>query len=259
MRAIQRTFATPLTFPWKFKQSTPPFDLKEVPPVLASQLGGLHEGFAHASKFLIESLSSHDYRSLERVLEPRLYAVIQSSLTEFEKQALRLKPLNPVPASVKLYNFSAAVGVVVNRSKNLAKERFMMINSFEDMLPLLKSMPMLNSLPLDNSLLKHLTFYLSPGAPASVCLAVDVVVRGLAPLSAVSHSVDMIYSEPVEELHVFKFESDKLIEASQSDLSRKMGMTDIMKYATQQAEGLFSGSWTITDIDNAMQGNPYVS
>lgn len=263
MKIIRRAFATPLTFPWKFKQTAPQVQLNHIPDVIAPNLLSLHDGFSYAYSSLIESLGSHDTVSLKKALEPRLYSRVKLSLDEIEKSATRLLLLNSEPTKLRIYNFSAAIGVYVDRNKNPARDQYMLINSFENMQGFLKSIPILSSkLPEDNPLMKHMMFYLSPSAPASICFAVDVVVRGPAPLSAVSQSIDMIYTEVVpEEVHVIRFESEKIIENSQADIAKKhmYGMSNMMEYATSHAEGMFKGSWIVTDIDNTMQGNPYVN
>mmetsp|Transcript_28153 Transcript_28153/g.50370 ORF Transcript_28153/g.50370 Transcript_28153/m.50370 type:complete len:264 (+) Transcript_28153:2260-3051(+) len=262
MKIVRRAFSTPLTFPWKFKQTSPPFDLKEVPVPLVHRLSQFHDGFSFAYSVLVESLSKKDYKHLEKILEPKLYDRVKLSLAELDKSSMQLRLLNSEPAKLRMHNFKASMGVYLNRKNNMPRDRYMLISTYENLKALLKSSPMLASrIPADDSLLDEMMFYMSPDAPANMCYSVDAVFRGPAPLSAASHGVDMIYTESQEELHVVKFEIEKIFGKTQSELAKKQadgGMDSIMNLASQNSESMFAGNWVITDIDNTLGGNPYL-
>ena len=74
----------------------------------------------------------------------------------------------------------------------------------------------------------------------------------------VKDNKDLIYTDNQSEIHIIKFESESLRLNNQGDMLITGQFDNIIKIFRENQNSLFEREWIITDIDNILQGNPFL-
>jgi hypothetical protein len=255
--------------PWLFNQQSPVVPLRSLSSSnLESQiLFSLSEGFLYAFDSLCDSFSTLDTSSLEQCLEPSLFSTVSSLLASLSSSDYSFSRLPSSTPSLSLSNLQISTGVHLDRSLNPSKSSYMMIKSIEEMkkhvpMDMIRSQVKKEGLSVNenilNSCMDYAWLYISPAAPANLVLAVDVVYRGLAPLTLLRNGEDVVYKEKTEEVHVLRFESEAVQLGLQKDVMSLGKFGTIFQQLKEQKSNLLTQQWIITDIDHILAGNPYV-
>lgn len=267
---VRRHFTTKLPkVPWALRQKKSPVVLKPLTgfdrAMFRSQIP---EGFKFAYSSLISALGSHDYASLQEFLEGRLYHKVEIQLKALESQGFRMQVVNPeenVVVEPEIHNVGMHVGVHLQRIKNPPKEDFLQIVNLEQFKPMIATMNFQKiipgkDLPVDRFLAEDLSshwIYVCPSGPAKAVIAADVMYRGNNPLTVVREDKDEVYTGRVEEVHVIRFEST-VIDFNSEQNSMGMHFAKILPKLLSGKINLLESQWEIADIDNVMEGNPFV-
>jgi hypothetical protein len=256
--------------PWKFLQTAPVVSLNTITSakVYEEMIRNLSEGFKYAYHSICDAYQSQDTEILEQCLEPNLFKKITNNFSILESQGYKFKRIGSQDPRISLYNLQIILGVNIDRSSNLKKTEYIMIKSLEDlkkMIPLgiVKSQIEKEKVNLDESVLTscldYAWVYIQPKAPANILISVDVVYSVEPPLTLMLNGKDAVYEEKINEIHVFKFESEPIRLGTQLEFMSKGKIDKLFHAIKLQKDNLFSQPWTITDIDNILQGNPYTS
>jgi hypothetical protein len=255
--AFKRAFGSVSEYPWKFRASAPDIPIKELDPRFRDLFHKkLSDGFAYAFQSLCDSLGNHDMKSLEDCLEGRLFDLVKSRLSEMERSRLHFHLIGEQNPSLRLYNMTIHLGVHIERKDNLPKNKYLRIDSLENMK---KSYASGNKPPrIMEENLEHIWLYVHPDAPANLIVALDVLYQGPNPLTILTAEGQDLFSGRQVELHHLRFESCAVALGLQVDAAKKQGLTQLLGPIRSNTEELISSAWEVVDIDNIMKGNPFL-
>ena len=260
-----------LVTPWKFNQSRAIIPLQLITPetLYNELLSYLSEGFIYAYHSICDAYHNQHARLLEQCLEQRLFNRVVNNFNILEAQECFFEQISKNEPNVSLNNLKFSFGVSIDRSLNFPKPQYMMIKSLNEVKQFMPMDNIYNHLETEGvnandsiikSILEFSWVYASPSAPANLVISVDAVFESEAPLTIKSKGKDLIYKEKTREIHVFKFETESLNIGTQRELAmNSTQIYSIMDSIKKDPKKLFKNDWLITDIDNILLGNPYVS
>jgi len=264
---LRRALGTLPQAPWVFRQGSAPLLLRPLSAVDRSLLSTqLPATFAYSYSSLVEALCSHDYAALADCLEGKLYHKVESLLKNLEFAGFHLHPATKSkPNPPKLYNLSMHLGVNIQRIQNLPSFQVFNLNFLKDSIDPAEfsKQKEAKGISPDFDLLKmdlgNIWAYIGEKAPAKLVVAVDAVYIGENPVSMLQEGKDVVYRGRVEEVHVVRFECTATDVGEQKDYDDNSRLTALLTPLLTKDLDLKTAVWTITDVDNLLQGNPHIS
>lgn len=265
--ALKRTLA--VDAPWLFMQATPSISIRNLSSETMHNelLGRLSEGFLYAFNSITSAYQSQDMDLLSQCLEPRLFKHVSSLFTTLSSQGYKFAKISETSPDLTLANMQLTLGVYIDRSQNLNKKDYYMVKSVEDfkkIIPLefVKKQLKRESIGLDqdllNSCMDFAYMYILPRAPANLVLAIDAIYSTEPVLTLEKDGKDKIYDGKFDkEIHTLRFESEPVRLGSQKDIIGIGNFEKIFEELKKQRHQFYNNPWTVTDIDNTLQGNPY--
>ena len=255
MRAVlRRSIGSATRLPWNFRALSPSIPVQDLDPRFKSFFHTkLSEGFAYAYQSLCDSLANHDLKNLEDCLEGHLFAEVKARLQDMEKAQMRMKLVAERNPDVSLHNMQVHLGVKIERKENFPKSKYITVANLEDMRKTLSKQP--ETVTLGN--LESMWLYVHPQAPASLVLSLDVLYKGLNPLTVLQNGVDLHPGE-FEEVHHLRFESCPVSLGLQIEVIATGSLSQLLAPIRECSEDLINSPWEVVDIEHILKGNPFV-
>lgn len=245
LRIGVRRAASSLPFPW-FSRAVPTFQRQALPETLEKAISSTFQaGFEEVYSHILRSLVAGQFHTLEESFEPTLHAKIASDLSYLDRQGLvlALRDQN-ARVEVTFCNAEHHFGVPINRSEVRDLKFFVVHAALSNYVR--KSDVKMHLLDLlATSTLPNLTS--AADLMKQEVLKLDCVFRSTMKIAVLNLAGEILQGEGEgAEEHILQFEA--AITAKQSQL-RLLSMPDPVEMQDWQ--------WVLTDIDQALAGNPY--
>ena len=261
--SLKRSLSTK-TF-WAFKQTEP---LLQLTPSTSQIFGNfqakLEERLKSQYLALCNALCNNNLNSLRDILEPGLKQYMESEIYRLKSSGYRFKRASTEDPHMELSDLQIFLGVNINRSKNLPESEYLYIGSVENIK---------DTLPINlveeaesgggdawDCKLNAMWMYINLSCPANIVITTYAKFTGNNPITLCKENQeDSADNLQCRESHVIQFELEPFRIGSQGDaiLSGELeGMIGAVKTITEES---VDREWTITDIDHAMNGNPFVA
>ena len=165
---------------------------------------------------------------------------------------------------MSLFNFNLSFGVDIDRSLNLPINDYSYTGTLQKIKELASEEVIRENSGNDfdkniwENELDSLSLYINYDAPANIIISITAFFKGNQPLTLVKDNKDLIYTDNQSEIHIIKFESESLRLNNQGDMLITGQFDNIIKIFRENQNSLFEREWIITDIDNILQGNPFL-
>ena len=256
--------------PWKFKKIDPfiEFDSNDFESIKANLYSLYSEGYIYAFNSICEAYQNEDTELLSTCLEPRLFDLVTKNFEDLSSNGYRFRKVNESDPEISIHNLKLSMGVNINRSENFSRNEYRVIapiKNFSSQIPFNFLGSKFKSDKLNNFLgyqvltyfLENGWIYIFPEAPLSLIMSVDVMFKANNPLTLIKDDKDEIYDKSMTEVHILKFECEIFRHSTQKELV-SLSALDKLRKVFESSLANHDFNWVISDIDNALMGNPYV-
>lgn len=251
---------------WVFKSLSSPIELSPLGISLLKSEDKLKTTFSQYFKELCEAYGNNKIYSMRDLLEPKLKEKIEHGLIELNNSGSFFKMLDYQEPKVELYNFKLQFGVEFDRKKNFPKKNYMFIGkaaSADGMIDLDKVRVKAEESGIDEDVwrkeIELMNLHINVNAPLNLMMSVIAKFNCLTPLALIQKSQNIQNFERCQETHLIQFEVETFRTTTQLEGLIRGDLDVIMKIAKDKEEFFLDRQWMISDIDNIMNGNPYIS
>lgn len=234
--------------PWAFNQHKFPNHLEELKDdrLALKFIHHMEPGYKYAFESILNSFCSQDLETLNNCLEPSLFTFVSKRLSDLNSNNMEFRRINHKPLLFIPISFNMHVGVRTNRQLNPKKADTQPINPLDSKL---MSMMIGYSFPKDQQIfLKNIRAYsLNPFIMNYSVISVEIAFFGEPVLGLFKENLQLNKASKEKEYHFLKFETEIYIE----------NMKQITENPLLALEVIESIKWSVSDIDNQLNGNSF--
>ncbi|OMJ85481.1 hypothetical protein SteCoe_13167 [Stentor coeruleus] len=221
--------------------------------------------FSQYFKDLCQAYGNNKIYPLRDMIEPGLKEKIELGLLELNNSGFFFKMLDYQEPKVELYDFKLHFGVEFERKKNFKKKNYMFIgkaSSDESLINMEKLKEKIEESGIDEDEwrkeIELMDLYVNGNAPLNLMMSVIAKLESLNPLILTQNNKEIQNEDRYQETHLIQFEAEIFRTTTQFEGILRGDLESIMKIATEKEDAFLEKQWMISDIDNIMNGNPYV-
>jgi hypothetical protein len=250
---------------WAFKSLSSPIELFPISISLLKSKDILKLTFSQYFKDLCEAYGNNKIYSMRDMIEPKLKEKIEHGFINLNNSGSFFKMLDYQEPKVELYNFKLHFGVEFDRKKNFPKKNYMFIgkaSSADGMIDMSKVKAKAEESGIDEDQwrkeIELMNLHINGNAPLNLMMSVIAKFECLTPLALTKKDQNIPAEDRCQETHLIQFEAETFRTTTQLEGLLRGDLDIIMKIAKDKEEAFLDRQWMISDIDNIMNGNPYI-
>lgn len=215
-----------------------------IPESFEGDQENLKEILSNVYKQILQAYKENDLNLAQKWLEPRLFKKMVTDFNQVKEKGGEFETPSK-PEEDLFFNMSLTIGVHINRELNFAKKVYLSILDGEDM------KGQLNVSDDELEKLKKMSLYIHPKAPTNAIVGLTM---------RTNQGVRVLSQPPAQEpnWHWIRLECEILKSRDQGETMLSGEFQSLLSMLERNEAIQLRKDWVVTDINNTLQGNPYV-